>query len=184
MSEGINGRQKISKCFTKIKKSRKNPAVILSINEQRFPTIISQNNNDLIMSSPSTRKSKNSERKSKRPSVQASLQTDSFAKRDESTVRKAGIKMLDNVDEGCKGLISKKISTLVPKEDSDALAPDSIPIVACNGWSKRSRRNRKRLNKRNIDVTSSYIHRAKLRIWSIFRKVCQFFFNVNFNSLT
>ncbi|XP_025417055.1 uncharacterized protein LOC112688197 [Sipha flava] len=146
MPEGNNGQQKISKCFTKMKKSRKNPVVILSKNEQRFATKMSQNNNDSIMSTPSTMKSRKSERKS--AAVQASVQTDSFAKRDELTEQKAGIKMLNNVDECCRGSILKKISAIVPKEDSDALTPYSIPTVDCNGQSKGSRRNRKRLNKR------------------------------------
>jgi hypothetical protein len=180
MPERINSRQKISKCFTKIKKSRKNPAVIRSTNEQRFAMKMSQNN-DSIISAPSTRKSRKSEKMS--AAVQASVQTDSFGKRDESTVRKLGIKMLDNVNEGYKGSISKKICALVPKEDSDALASDSISTVACNGRSKGSRRSRKRPNKRSNDVVSSYIHRAELRIRSIFKEVCQFFFNVTLNSL-
>jgi DNA integrity scanning protein DisA with diadenylate cyclase activity len=146
MLERINGQPKISKYYTKIKKSRTNPAIILSTNEQQFATKkMSQKYNDSIMSTAFTEKSKKCERKS--VTIQASVQTNSFAKRGESTVQKAGIKMLDKVDEGCKGSTSKKIGALVLKEDSDALAPYSIPTVACNGRSKGSRRNRRRPKK-------------------------------------
>lgn len=69
--------------------------------------------------------------------------------------------MFDTVDEGSKGSDSKYISAPLSTTDLDAQAPDGTPTVTGNGRSKRSRKNRKKLNKKSNYVAPSYIRRVQ-----------------------